>query len=213
MTSKVPEYFNNVRSELVPFIQDDAFKVLEIGCGSGNFINNFRNHVEYWGIEPNKKASNIAKRKAFKILNDIYENIHHRLPNSYFDLIICNDVIEHMQDHDFFFNSIKEKLASTGFIIGSVPNVRFYMNLIKLLIYKDWRYEDEGILDRTHLRFFTMKSLKNTLQSYKFIIIEIKGINSIDPKDSYFKFPLKFILCLLLGLDSKHRQIAFRIKK
>lgn len=212
-THKISDYFDNKRGELAAYIQEDAYKVLEIGCGSGTFIDNFHRHVEYWGVEPNKKASKIAKKRGIKIINDFYVNVHQQLPNSYFDLIVCNDVIEHMPDYDFFFRSIKRKLRNTGFIIGSVPNVRFYINLIKLLIFKDWRYEDQGILDRTHLRFFTMKSIENTLLFYKFTIVDIRGINSIDPKDSYIKFPLKFIICLFLGFDSKYRQIAFRIQK
>ena len=211
--NSILQYFKNQRKELASYINPNACRVLEIGCGVGNFKSNFKYKIEYWGIEPNKNAAKIAGKNAYKIFSDSYENVYQSLPNSYFDLIICNDVIEHMVDFDFFFKTIKSKMVKGGFIIGSVPNVRFYQNLIKLIFFRDWKYEDEGILDKTHLKFFTRKSLISIFRNHDFKIIDINGINSISIKDSITKYPLKVTICFFLGFDSKYKQIAFKISK
>lgn len=80
------------------------------------------------------------------------------LPDQHFDMVICNDVIEHMVDHDHFLEHIKTKMRPGACIVGSIPNVRHLTALFKLLVAKDWPYSASGILDRTHLRFFTENS-------------------------------------------------------
>ena len=116
-------YYSNFRSEVMRFLPDEYHRVLEIGCGEGNFNTNLNYHCEHWGIEPSFDAAKVASNKLFKILSGTYEEMHDRLPDSYFDLIICNDVIEHMVDHNAFFISIKKKMTNDSFIIGSIPLV------------------------------------------------------------------------------------------
>jgi hypothetical protein len=83
-----------------------------------------------------------------------------------------------MPDHDAFFKEIKRIITKDGYLIGSVPNVRFYKNLQNILFKKDWKYVDSGILDQTHLRFFTFKSLERSLKQSGFLIQKINGANS-----------------------------------
>jgi hypothetical protein len=118
-----------------------------------------------------------------------------------------------MNDHNLFFKTIKKKMTEKGFLIGSIPNVRFYSNLFRLLILKDWKYQDAGILDNTHLRFFTKKSLTRALLENGFSIDKLKGINGT--KFSLFSanLILKNILILLFGKDSRHPQYSFRVLK
>ena len=77
--------------------------------------------------------------------------------------MVCNDVIEHMADHDRFLRQIRGHIAPGGVLIGSVPNMRHYRALFELLVLRDWDYRDSGVLDRTHLRFFTARSLRRSL--------------------------------------------------
>jgi 2-polyprenyl-3-methyl-5-hydroxy-6-metoxy-1,4-benzoquinol methylase len=155
-------YFQFFRKELVIFLPEKYERILEIGCGEGNFTHFLKQPYEAWGIEQNHDAAQIASKKMTKIMTGKYENFLSDLPDNYFDLVICNDVIEHMEDHDWFLNSIKKKMKPKGNLIGSVPNIRHITSLYELLIDKDWFYTDAGILDRTHLRFFTEKSLKRS---------------------------------------------------
>ena len=127
------------------------------------------------------------------MLNGLYEDVYAELPDNYFDLIICNEVIEHFRDHDVFFESIKNKMSKNSYIIGTIPNVRYAKNLYHLLFNKDWKYENEGILDRTHLRFFTEKSLRRTFNKHDFIIDEFYGINSLISESFSYKLKIRIV--------------------
>jgi len=71
----------------------------------------------------------------------------------------------------------RKKIRSGGFLVGSIPNVRHIRNLYNLLILKDWQYQDRLTLDRTHLRWFTQKSLLRTLAQHDFKVEEFRGID------------------------------------
>ena len=207
--SNSTEYYLGERLEVVPLLPKEYSRVLEIGCGDGGFRNNLNQEHEYWGVEPVEPIAKLAQEKLDKVLVGTYEEVESRIPNNYFDLVICNDVIEHMPDHDKFFQSIKEKLKKDGSLVGSIPNVRYIGNLWELLIRKDWEYKDIGILDRTHLRFFTMKSLIRALSNNAFSIEQIVGINCYQPR-SPLKRVLYILAILLFGRDIKCLQFGIR---
>jgi SAM-dependent methyltransferase len=204
-------YYDGTRREVAKFLPERYAKVLEIGCGEGGFHANLVN-CEYWGIEPTQPAAALASARLFKVINASYEEAFDKLPDSYFDLIICNDVMEHMPDHDKFFQTIKQKMAANSYIVGSVPNVRFIGVVYKLLFLKDWEYENQGILDRTHLRFFTETSLKRTFQAHGFVIEALGGVNQVEFTWMPLRVLLKNALILLLGKDTRSYQFGFRIK-
>ena len=185
-------------------------KVLEVGCGEGNFRKNLSQENECWGVEPIKASARKASEKMDKVLIGTFNEMYDQIPDDYFDLVICNDVIEHMTDHEEFFQSIKKKIKKEGCLVASIPNVRYILNLIELLVKKDWEYKDSGILDRTHLRFFTEKSLKRTIIDSGFEIDQFKGINiyrSGGVKRYFFN-----VVFMLLGQDARCMQFGIRIK-
>ncbi len=217
MNEPIDRYFRYSRSELTLLIPSGATRVLEVGCGAGSFRAHFPKTVEYWGIEPNADAAEVAKETLFRVLPGSYQEVESHLPEKYFDLVVCNDVIEHMADHDWFFDNIKCRLADKGFLMGSVPNVRFVDNLRGLLFRRQWEYVDEGVLDRTHLRFFTYQSLLDTFNRHDFEVETCVGVNSIIKKKSNpfrrLRKALKWraILARLFGNDSQYLQFAFLI--
>ena len=215
------KYYCFDRFEMLAFLPKKYNKVLEIGCGEGVFLQQLNQMSEKWGIEPSKEAADKAVKIADKILIGSYNDCLSQLPDEYFDLIICNDVIEHMVDYDFFFSSIKQKMSDNGCLIGSIPNVRFYKNLFNLLIKKDWLYKAEGgILDKTHVRFFTKKSFYNILIEHNFTIDLYYGINSFVYKSaSSIKSFIRIIMLSLIILisfgwysDIQYLQYGFKIK-
>ena len=150
-------------------------RVLEIGCDAGDFAVQLRGEV--WGIEPDAEAATIAAGRLHRVLVGTFEAMRADLPVGYFDVIVCNDVIEHMADHDRFLRQIGAYLAPGGVLIGSVPNMRHYRALFELLVLRDWDYRDSGVLDRTHLRWFTARSLRRSLEGAGFVIERLEGIN------------------------------------
>lgn len=165
--------------EVSEFLPDTYRNVLEVGCSAGGFFVNLNKAENIWGIEPDAgMAESIpAEKYHARILVGRYEDVETELPDNYFDLIVCNDVIEHMLDPGRFLESVKAKMTSDGSLVGSIPNVRYYRNLYNLLFKKDWKYEEKGILDRTHLRFFTEKSVKRLLWEHRYEIDLFRGIN------------------------------------
>ena len=159
------------------FLPSSPGKVLEIGCGEGTFAESIADAKERWGVEPYPEAAAIARSRLDRALNATFDEAVADLPVRYFDTIVCNDVIEHVPDHDRFLCKIKDLLTDGGSLVGSIPNIRYYRTLFDLVFAKDWRYADAGILDRTHLRFFTEKSLRGTLRAHGFGIEVLRGIN------------------------------------
>lgn len=206
------EYYQGSRPEILALIEHPPRKALELGCGDGGFRPLLDEDCEYWGIEPFPEAAALAKQRLDKVFCSTYEEALTDLPDAYFDLIICNDVIEHLVDHDFFFESIKTKMNKDACIVGSVPNVRHLSNLSSLILRKDWQYQDDGILDRTHLRFFTEKSLKHTFKHHGYQLEALKYLKIIKPRIHPPRRLLYNLFILFLGKDTRPLQFGFRIK-
>jgi 2-polyprenyl-3-methyl-5-hydroxy-6-metoxy-1,4-benzoquinol methylase len=173
-------YYSQTRSELLQFIDKGKNKVLEIGCGEGNTLLELKNagKAKYTaGIDIHRPSI----RKASKVVDlTIVGNIEELvLPfqKEVFDYIILADVLEHLIDPWSRLGILKSYLKPGGAFIISVPNIR-NINVIKDLILKNnWRYDDKGILDRTHLRFFTHNSIVEILEN-EGLIIETERDNS-----------------------------------
>ena len=150
----------------------------------------------------------------FILILGFYDDIESQCPDCYFDLIICNDVIEHMIDHEKFLIDIKKKMKPDAVIVGSIPNIRYYQVLFNLVFKKDWQYKETGVLDRTHLRFFTEKSLKRTFKKCGFNIEKFNGINRVKYYLTVKSFVKFLIFNLSFGLleDTKSQQFGFTIK-
>ncbi|MGD9843021.1 MAG: class I SAM-dependent methyltransferase [Steroidobacteraceae bacterium] len=181
MTPSVPnadsEYYAATRAELRGFLPERYSRVLEIGCGRGGFSSNLAETAETWGVEPFRDAAEIAKKSLNNVLIGKYEEVQPQLPNAIFDLVICNDVIEHMADDFGFLMSVREKMCTGGYLMGSIPNMRYFPVLKDLMFNKEWEYHDEGVLDRTHLRFYTIRSFPKLLMRAGFDVVRFSGIN------------------------------------
>lgn len=216
--SEAYPYDHKTRREVASFLPVSTQKItlLEVGCGYGDFRKNISSECEFWGIEPIESIALQASFSLDKVLVGTFQQTFASLPDHYFDCVVCNDVIEHMDDVDGFLQSIKLKLKRGGVIIGSIPNVRYLDNLFNLLIKKDWQYVESGILDKTHLRFFTQKSLQRTFIANGYVIDMFAGINPVRLKtDSAKHFLMNLgaiVFLVLVGFDSKYAQFGFRIK-
>lgn len=193
-------YYGSNRSEMLEFIPKSALKILEIGCGEGSFSAQLKSeNNETWGIEPNKKSWEIASQKLYKVINKTLENATEEIPDNYFDIIIMNDVLEHMFYPKDNLKLLHAKLNSKGKIVASIPNFRYIKNLFQIVVKGKWNYTDSGILDYTHFRFFTHKSTLSLFQDSGYEVAMIKGIN----KTKSVKY---FIICCLFSLITLRNQ-------
>jgi len=203
-------YFSQSRIEMLKYIdkkQTAPLNVLDVGAGQGSFIRLLQSEMiigESWAIEPTEAHKQIT---ADKILNSTVENAIPNLPDNYFDLVIFNDVLEHLQEPWDILKDIKPKLKKDAQLIISIPNFLFIETFSKV-IQGDFEYVEFGVLDRTHLRFFTKKSFVQIIESIPYKIELIEGING------YYTWKYKLLNLLLLGklTNFLHQQWAFRIK-
>ncbi|MBN1474651.1 MAG: class I SAM-dependent methyltransferase [Syntrophaceae bacterium] len=163
----VDEYYKSQRSEMIGFVPRDARRILEIGCAAGIFSNSIksRQKCEVWGMEISEKYGRDAMNLLDKVvIGDVITKLN-EIPESYFDCIICNDILEHLVDPFSFLVSLRRYVVPGGKIVCSIPNIRYYRVLKDLVMNGEWKYNDSGVLDITHLRFFTKKAYFACLRS------------------------------------------------
>lgn len=155
-------YFANARTEIGPLLPNHAERVLEIGCGAGQTVRWLKqtNRIgRAWAMELFESAAEKARPHFEEILvGDAERLIATAFERQEFDLILCLDVLEHMVDPWRFLSTAQRLLRPGGRLIVSVPNIRCARVLLPLLWRGEWQYADHGILDRTHLRFFTRRT-------------------------------------------------------
>jgi len=172
-------YFQQDRVEMLGYIPKTAKRILDVGCGEGTFSARIRetNRAEVWGIEIDEQVAGSAKEKLDRVDIGDASHVLSALPDSHFDCVVFNDILEHLPDPYQLLVQTISKLTPMGIIVCSVPNVRYYTVLYRFLIEKNWRYSDSGVMDKTHLRFFTFISLKVALQQAGYETMTIEGIN------------------------------------
>lgn len=146
---------------MLGFVRSNS-KVLDIGCASGYLGEALIKDkgCEVWGIEPDPTYYQEALNKNYKfVFNTTIEDALSKIQNEEFDYILIGDVLEHVYNPESILVALNKLLKSTGQIIVSLPNVAHYSVRSSLLSGR-WDMTDTGILDRTHIHFFTLKSAK-----------------------------------------------------
>jgi len=165
----------SAREDLINLIPQDADNILEVGAGVGKMGANLRNRglKKLVGIEISKEAGDKAKQSYDEMIVGDVEKLELNYPDGYFDCIIYGDVLEHLIDPWKVVREHKKYLSKNGCVVASIPNIRYYKVLRKLVFKGRWDYEDAGILDRTHLRFFTIKSIKEMFEQNGYKIVKM----------------------------------------
>lgn len=155
------EYYGSLRPEVVAMIPHGCGRLLDVGCGAGTLGKHLKENGvrEVWGLEISSLAAREAREVIDHVIEGNVETILFPFEPGYFDCIVCADVLEHLLDPWSTVGKLKKLLTPGGTIVASIPNVGFH-RIIRGLLKGRWRYADAGILDRTHLRFFTLKGIE-----------------------------------------------------
>lgn len=178
-------YYQNIRVEIVPLLSGKYPAALEIGCGYGDTLCYLKKkgYVDWVaGIELNPEAAkNSSERLDFFLEGDV-QSIPLPFEDNSIDLILCLDVLEHLVDPWSVLRKLHNLLKPGGVIICSIPNVRNFRVLLPLVIMGNWKYQKYGILDKTHLRFFTKKSSIQLIKhaGFKIDLIASTGLSRFD---------------------------------
>ncbi|MFH1996781.1 MAG: class I SAM-dependent methyltransferase [Candidatus Omnitrophota bacterium] len=176
MTAKDRNYYTARRDDLVHFVPGDARRVLEIGCGTGltgKAIKETRGgSVEVVGVEREPDVAGGAAANIDRVIVGDVETL--TLPyENYFDCAIYGDVLEHLIDPWGVLRRHREALRQNGVAIASIPNISHY-RVIKMLRNNIWSYSDSGVLDRSHLRFFTLASMREMFEKAGFVVTAVR---------------------------------------
>jgi rhamnosyltransferase len=158
---KPEKYFVEWRQEIIPLLPDSVNKMMDLGCGAGetSFQLKKRGYAKWvCGIEGNPKAAEIAREKLDLVIEGDIEKLDWSQAQGPFDVILALDILEHLVDPWAVVEKLSENLSPQGVIITSLPNIQHYSTVFPLVCLGDWRYSEEGLLDSTHLRFFTRKT-------------------------------------------------------
>lgn len=173
-----PTYSSNLRHDILNMmdIERPGLRVLDVGCACG--ANLMRIHevnpsAKLYGIEHNEKTAVIA-RCFGEISNEDVEQLDRPDWDGTFDYIIAGDLIEHLRDPWAAVRHFARLLQPGGALLVSVPNVLCADNLYHMLQGR-WDYVDAGILDRTHLRFFTRQTICELLEGAGLEVAAVEG--------------------------------------
>lgn len=163
----------DARDEFLSLVTFNAKRILDVGCGNGDLCAGFKKkNIEVIGIENNRQLGDKAREKLTEVFVADAEKAQLPYPEGYFDCIVCADVLEHFVDPCAFLKIYKKYLAEAGLIIASIPNVRYYKVITRLILGGTWDYVDTGILDRSHLRFFTLLNMRELFNEAGYRVVK-----------------------------------------
>lgn len=177
--SKATGYFSNTRTDIEPALPPFSASVLEIGCGTGAtlaWLKASGRCKSTTGIELVAEQADSASNVVDRVIQGSIESVDLTSWVDRFDLILCLDVLEHLNDPWALIENLSELLKPGGRLVASIPNVRHIRVLVPLLFKGEWTYSGSGILDKTHLRFFTKKSAINLVTGSGLVTVNVKEL-------------------------------------
>ncbi len=164
---------------------DCGSHVLDVGCGGGQLGSAIKGKgclVDGMDLKLDRLGSRSeCYRNLYKVDVERLDFKDHR---EAYDVVVFSDVLEHLQHPGSILENAKLILRKTGKVIVFLPNVAYFSNRLNLLS-GNWDYQDEGILDRTHLRFYTLSTAANLIETAGYGIE--RRIDEIPVIDSTFK--------------------------
>ena len=145
----------------------DGSKVLDVGAGNGFLGWLFRKvkpGVVVDGIEPSDAGSEVARGHYRTFRTAFVQDVKAEILKESYDYIVLADVVEHVQDPLGFLRDLTDGLSDRTKVVLSIPNVAHYS--VRLAILNGgFRYVDSGLLERTHIRFFTLATIEEMVKA------------------------------------------------
>lgn len=205
----------NQITNLIP----EGSKILDIGAGSGTLSRVFTRlgkSVEIDGIEPNNFAAELARPYYQNLLIGYTQDHLNFIRTNTYDYVILADVIEHIEDPISFLSELLSCLPNSTKLILSMPNIAF--GGVRLaLMNGNFDYVDSGLIERTHLRFYTLQTAQKL---FEFLGLHIHRCFSLDRSFYRVEFPredirasIVRILNLSIKSDARAYQYLFVLSK
>lgn len=178
-------YLDRPRRDMIRFVPVAARSVLDVGCARGGFGAALKaarlaadSPVTVTGIEAEAEAAATARQRYDQVITGWFP---HDLPDgSAFDCIVFNDILEHLVDPWDALRRARDLLLPGGSVVASIPNMRYWPVFWRLVTKGEWRYVADGVLDRTHLRFFTAGSVREMFVGAGYTVGRLEPINPVE---------------------------------
>ena len=173
-------YYTNVNKDLLASIPMTARRILEIGCGDGSFglaVKARNPQVEYFGVEVFETVAAIANERLDRVIcgdietENVFQSVLDVFDNKPFDVIIFGDVLEHLIDPWKLLEKLRRLMSVNGACVACIPNIGHW-SIHRQLLSGRWDYADAGLLDRTHLRFFTQATMREMFVRAGFNVVK-----------------------------------------
>lgn len=184
MQARGQNYFDIPNTEVLSVIPDNIERVLEVGCGSGATLRAIKENraaqgknCEVVGIDI--EADSVMRGRNYLdsvYLMDAEEDELMDYPPGYFDLLIMQYVLEHVINPWATLRRWLPLVRPGGYVVIGVPNIANYKFLQRLIFHDEFTHEPAGILDWTHLRYFTASSLSKLLTDADLSILTMQGL-------------------------------------
>ena len=163
--------------DLLKMIPTNSKLILEVGCSSGALAREYKEinpNCSYRGVEIEESYAELARKYCDEVLLGDIELFDESfwLENSNVNCWIFADVLEHLKDPWRCLGKIHSVLPMGGSVIACIPNIQHWSILVKLSL-GNFRYEEMGLLDKTHLRWFTRKTIIELFESTGFKVTEL----------------------------------------
>ncbi len=172
--------FNRNLLELINKDREAPISVLEIGCDCGATLLEIRNlypHAAVYGVELNEKAAMVASHVVNVQVRNIEEQNLDFAPHT-LDYIIFGDVLEHLHDPLKTLQYCREFLKEDGHILASIPNL-MHISVMEELLKGNFTYMEKGLLDRTHIHFFTYNEIIKMFHAAGYEMEEVRSVLSL----------------------------------
>jgi SAM-dependent methyltransferase len=181
---------NDHNPDLLRFMPPDARRIVEVGCSSGVLAREYKKRnpgVFYTGIEIEPEYANMAREHCDVVLDTNIETVDDDMLNNDLaaDCWVFGDVLEHLNDPWLLLSRIRKSLPVRGCIVTCIPNAQHW-SVQARLSFGDFRYEDSGLFDRTHIRWFTRRTILEMFQATGYAVEDGIGRIFDEPQRELF---------------------------
>ena len=174
--AKPRAYFDGARHDFIARLPDNPDgRILEIGCGSGltGALAFGENKCSmYVGVELMADAADDARRRLTDVIVGNIEEMDLPYPDAHFDGLILSEVLEHLIDPWAVMAKVRQQLKPGAIVLASSPNVSHW-RVIGHLLGGRFDLEDQGVMDRTHLRWFTPKTYAGLFEASGYAVDDV----------------------------------------
>jgi SAM-dependent methyltransferase len=179
------DYFGHINPDLLRWLPDEASQIVEIGCGAGALGAEYKRRcpqVRYVGVEMDADAAAVAAGRLDQVIvGDVERLTDLPVAPGTVDVLLYGDVLEHLVDPWSLLKRQAAWLAPQGIVLACIPNIAHWSVVVHLLV-GEWPYLPQGLFDRTHLRFFTLSSIRSLFAGAGLKILDVRSTSNTSPE-------------------------------